>query len=156
VLALSATAARGHAVEDTTALSLRFANGALGTFAMSDAGASPWAFEAATGENPAIAVRGDDPLRFVGTRGALSFPSLDTWHAGPGSAGDWQDPLPRQAGPHVPKVDAIDVQLHRFAAIADGGQDDLLATGAAALRTMAVLDAVQQAVQTGTSRKVPA
>ncbi len=156
VAAMTANAARGFTIEDTTALSLRFASGALGSFVLSDAGASPWAFEASTGENPAIAPRGGDPLRFVGTRGALSFPSLDTWAVTGDTPADWQHPLTRTAGPDLPKVDGIAEQLHRFAAIAQGAGDDLLATGAEACMTMAVLDAVRLAADTGKTRKVAA
>ena len=154
VAAMTANAVRGLAIEDTTALSLRFASGALGSFTISDAGASPWAFEAATGENPAIAVRGDDPVRFVGTVGALGFPSLRSWHATPGSPPDWQHPLIEHPAPDLPRVDAIAVQLERFAAIAAGGQDDILATGWDGRGTIAVLDAALEAAQTGMTQAV--
>ena len=154
VAAMTANAARGLEIEDTTALSLRFAGGALGSFVMSDAGASPWAFEAATGENPAIAPRGGDPLRLIGTDGALAFPSLRRWGATPGTPPDWRHPLTETPGPDLAHVDAIAVQLDRFAAVAQGGRDDLLATGRDGLRTMAVLDAVLRAAQTGQTQQV--
>ena len=154
VSAMSSSAARGFEIEDTTALSLRFDNGALGSFVMSDAGASPWAFEAATGENPAIAVRGGDPLRFIGMEGALSFPSLALWQASPGHPPDWQYPLVEEGGPDLAKVDGVAVQLDRFAAVVQGGQDALLATGRDGWRTMLVLDAVQAAARTGQTQTV--
>ena len=149
VSTMNANVARGHAVEDTTAVSLRFASGAIGNFLMSEAAVSPWAFEAATSENPAIAVRGPDPLRFMGARGALGFPSLEMWGAGSGVAPDWQHELVSSKGPSLPKVDGIASQLDRFAAIVDGATDDLLATGADGLRTMLVLDAIQRAALSG-------
>jgi len=133
---------------------MRFASGALGTFIMSDAGASPWAFEAATAENPAINVRGDDPLRFIGTIAAMSFPSLQMWSGLEGSPTDWQHPMQHHQGPTLPKVDAIKVQLDRFAAIVQGSSDDLLATGQDGRRTMLVLDAVQRAAATGQTQSV--
>ncbi|MGB0440773.1 MAG: Gfo/Idh/MocA family protein, partial [Paracoccaceae bacterium] len=49
VSALVSSARRGHAVEDTAAFALRFDSGAMGSVILSDAGASPWSFEAATG-----------------------------------------------------------------------------------------------------------
>lgn len=154
VSTMSANAARGHAVEDTTAISLRFASGAVGSFLMSEAAVSPWAFEAATGENPAITVRGDDPLRFMGARGAMGFPSLDIWAASDGNPPDWQHPLIQHAGLAFEPVDGIAAQLDRFAAIVDGVPDDILATGRDGLQTMLVLDAIQSAAQSGKTEPV--
>lgn len=154
VTAMSSNAARGFAVEDTATLSMRFENGGLGSFVLSDAGASPWAFEAATGENPAIAVRGDDPLRFVGTKGAMSFPSLQLWQGGAGAPADWQHPLTHVEGPELPRVDGIAAQLDRFAKLAQGGDDDLLATGQDGSQAMLVLAAIQLAAETGQTQKV--
>jgi predicted dehydrogenase len=154
VSALTSNTTRGFEIEDTTALTLRLATGALASIAMSDAGASPWAFEAATGENPAIHVRGPDPVRFIGTQGALSFPSLQRWHASAGNPADWQHPLAQESGPDMPRVDAIAVQLDRFAALADGGTDDILATGRDGLRTSLVLDAVIASARSGQSRRI--
>lgn len=154
VAAMYSSAARGFEVEDTAALSMRFENGGMGSFVLSDAGASPWAFEAATGENPAIAVRGDDPLRFVGTKGALSFPSLQLWQGGAGTPADWQHPLVRTDGPALPRVDGIAVQLDRFAKLVQGADDDLLATGEDGRQAMLVLAAIQLAAQTGQTQQV--
>lgn len=136
VSALTSNARRGLAIEDTAALAFRFADGALGSFLISDAGASPWAFEAATGENPAIAPSGQDYLRIIGTRGALAFPSLDRWaSSGPGEV-EWSRPLSHGPGPRFAAVDPLAEQLARFAALVAGGQDDVLcsvAEGSAAL-----------------------
>lgn len=152
VSAMTSCASRRLAVEDTAAVSLRFQSGATGTFLISDAGASPWAFEAATAENPAIAVRGDDPLRLIGTTGALSCPSLTHWKGDGGS--DWQYPMAVQPGPTLETCDPIAIQLERFAALVQGHQDELLATGAEGLRTICVLDAIQRSSQTGTVQQV--
>ncbi|PUB18955.1 Gfo/Idh/MocA family protein [Yoonia sediminilitoris] len=154
VTAMNSNATRGFAVEDTSAISLRFASGALGTFILSDAGVSPWAFEAATGENPAIAVRGEDPLRFIGTAGALSFPTLQMWKGDGQAAPDWQHPLNKIAAPELPRVDAIAEQLDRFAAVVGGAEDDLIATGDDGRRTMQVLDAIHKAAHTGQSQAI--
>lgn len=156
VSALCSNASRGFAVEDTTTLALRFQSGALGSFIMSDAGASPWAFEAATGENPDIAVRGDDPLRIIGTKGALSFPSLNMWLGGQGTAPDWQHPLNHVPGPKMPRVDGIAAQLDCFAQIVRGQADDLLATGADGRANMVALAAVQASALSGKSQQVTA
>jgi len=151
---MTSHAARGLDVEDTAAISMRFECGAIGTFVLSDVGASPWAFEAATAENPAIHVRGDDPLRFIGTKGSLGCPSLDVW-TGTG-ANDWQHTVDHQPGPKMAKVDAIAVQIDRFAAMVGGGADDLLATGKEGRRTMCVLDAIARSVESGKTQKINA
>ncbi len=130
VSAVASSARRGGEIEDTAALTLRFADGALGSFLISDAGASPWSFEAASGENPAIAASGQDCLRFVGTEGALEFPSLARWgRSGPGEI-EWSRPLMRHAGPALGRVDPLREQIDRFAAVVAGGEDDVLCTGA--------------------------
>lgn len=129
VSALSSNATRGHAIEDTSAISLRFECGALGSFIMSDAGVSPWAFEAASDENPHIAASGEDYARFSGTQGAMSFPSLTLWRGADGQDVNWQNPLVREAGPEFPKVDPIKAQIEHFAAVVDGSSTGVLADG---------------------------
>lgn len=126
VTALTSSAARGLVIEDTAALAFRFESGALGSFLISDAGASPWAFEAATGENPAIAPSGEDYIRITGTEGALAFPSLTRWGAsGPGEI-EWSKPLRRHDAPAFEKVDPLRVQIDRFATFLETGRDDIL------------------------------
>lgn len=138
VSCLASTAARGLAVEDSAAIALRFRSGALGSVAISDAGASPWAFEAATGENPDIPASGEDCLRISGTEGALAFPSLTLWRAD-GEA-EWRRPLRREPVPARPPLDPLAEQLSRFARIAGGRSDPAsegLASGADGRATLA-------------------
>lgn len=126
VTALTSSASRGFVIEDTAALAFRFDSGALGSFLISDAGASPWSFEAASAENPIIAASYEDYLRIVGTVGSLAFPSLTRWGAsGPGEV-EWSKPLKRFDPPHFKKVDPLLVQIDRFAAFLDSGADDIL------------------------------
>ena len=136
VSALVSSARRGLAIEDTAAIAFRFDNGALGSFLISDAGASPWAFEAGTGENPAIAASGEDYLRLVGTEGALAFPSLTRWGAsGPGEI-EWSRPLARMDGASHGRVDPLLAQVDRFATLVAGGADDVLCSAADGLSAL--------------------
>ncbi|MDA7429542.1 Gfo/Idh/MocA family oxidoreductase [Primorskyibacter aestuariivivens] len=129
ISALTSNARRGLVIEDTAAMALRFAGGALGSFLISDAGASPWSFEGASGENPAIAASHQDYLRFVGTEGALEFPSLTNWgRSGPGEI-EWSRPLRRTDAPAFEKIDPLLDQLARFTDLVNGGGDDVLCTG---------------------------
>lgn len=130
VTALLSSSTRGFVIEDTAALAFRFTNGALGSYLISDAGASPWSFEAASAENPIIAASGQDYIRVLGTQGALEFPSLTRWgRSAPGEI-EWSKPLLRNPGQSWEAVDPLQVQVERFAAVVAGGQDDVLCTGA--------------------------
>ncbi len=79
VQAVTSSAARGFPVEDTAAIILRFASGALGTLSVSDAVAAPWSWEMTSGENK-VYPRTDQACYLVGgTDGSLSVPRLDVW-----------------------------------------------------------------------------
>ena len=149
ITALTSSATRKLEIEDTCAMTIRFASGALGTFLISDAGASPWAFEAATGENPGIAWTGQDSVRFIGTQGALSFPSLTRWGAGEPGEIEWSKPLQKTPGPTLTCVDPIEVQLERFARAMNGQNEPLLATGRDGQATLAATVATIRAAETG-------
>lgn len=127
---LLSSARRNLPIEDTAAMAFRFANGALGSMLMSDAGASPWSFESGSFENPAIAGSGEDYLRFTGTEGAMAFPSLTCWGRSDGTEIEWSKPLQRLTTDPLPRIDPILEQLERFAKVVNGGQDDVLCTGA--------------------------
>ena len=71
---------RGHPVEETGAVVLHFANGAVGTFVYSDAAASPFCWEGATGENPdLVGYYGKDVYTVLGTQGSIQLPSLELY-----------------------------------------------------------------------------
>ena len=77
VQALLSNATRGFEVEDTVAIGLRFANGTLGTFLLSDTAASPKSWEQTSRENTAYAACDDeDAYTLVGTRGSLGVPTM--------------------------------------------------------------------------------
>lgn len=77
VRAVGSSAARGHAVEDTAALILEFASGALGTFLLSDAAASHRSWEQSSGENPSYDRDPEaDAYHLAGRKGSLDVPTL--------------------------------------------------------------------------------
>lgn len=92
ISAETANSVLGFEKEDTAALILRFANGALGTFILSDQTHSPWGWEQATGENAAFPRSGRNAIRFMGTQGALEFPNLKLWRSN-GDVADWKQQL---------------------------------------------------------------
>tara|TARA_B110000977_G_scaffold104918_1_gene136865 strand:+ start:3563 stop:4585 length:1023 start_codon:yes stop_codon:yes gene_type:complete len=82
---------RKSKVEDTIVLVMKFHNGVLGNFIVSDCGASPWSWELTTGENNLYPQYTEDCYRIAGTKGSISFPSMKTHiYAG---APDWWKPL---------------------------------------------------------------
>ena len=146
VQAQTSNAVRGFAVEDTAALLLRFANGALGTVTLSDATPAPWSWELTSGENTAYP-RNDQPCYLLaGTGGSLAIPSLDRWsYASQG--GGWYQPL--QAGKlDVADTDPLVEQLRHFLAVIDGAETPLVSI-ADGLATLAVVEAVKEAARTG-------
>lgn len=82
-------------VDEGACLTLRFVNGATGTFICSDAVVSPFNFESGTGENPTIPY--DNQVlgfyRIFGSQGTLSVPDFKVYHQDLLSSKSWTEPL---------------------------------------------------------------
>ncbi|RXH34289.1 Gfo/Idh/MocA family protein [Bradyrhizobium zhanjiangense] len=145
VQALTSNKVRGFAVEDTAALLLRFANGALGTVTVSDATPAPWSWELTAGEN-AVYPRQDQPCYvFAGTNGSLSVPTMELWSysENPG----WHAPLVREPVA-LSAYDPLAEQLRHFQAVIAGREQPLISVEDA-MGTLAVVEAVSEAARTG-------
>lgn len=118
VRALASNAARGFEVEDTAAMVLRFASGALGTFVLSDCAAGPHSWEQTSGENPAYDHHGGaDCYVIAGDRGSLGVPTMTLrTYAGEAS---WYAALQAQRLPIEP-ADPLARQLEHFCAVIRG------------------------------------
>jgi len=120
ISAETSNAVLGFEKEDTAALIIRFQNGALGTFILSDQAHSPWSWEQATGENVAFPRSGENVVQFMGTEGALDFPNLKLWKSST-SDNNWTTPFSaEQLGGEL--EDAYINQLAHFAAVIRGDE----------------------------------
>lgn len=141
------SARRGFEVEDSAAVILRMASGALATAVLSDAAPSPWSWELTAGEQTSypFPMTGQDAYRFVGTKAALEVPTLRVWrHSG---AGDWLSPMASENIP-VERVDPLEAQLAHFIDVIAGRAKPLIDARDAAETLRATL-AVKQAALTG-------
>ena len=148
VYAEGGSAVRGHEVEDTVAITLRFANGVVGTLLASDATPSPWGWELGTGENPLIPPTGRNCYRFLGTGGSLALPRLELWRHAEGAPASWREAIGARtltAGPR----NALRDQLRHFCEVVRGeraprvsGEDGLRTLGT----TLAIIEAMERGV----------
>ncbi len=145
VQAIESNAARGHAVEDTAAILLRFANGALGTVTVSDAVAAPWSWELTSGENPNYPQQDAACYQIGGSAGALAIPQLDLWTY-PGKRG-WWEPLAHERIAVTP-ADPLKLQIRHFCDVIRGRAAPHV-LGREGLATLKVIAAIKQAAATG-------
>lgn len=139
-------AVHGWEKEDAAALVIRFENGALGSFIISDQTTSPWSWEMALGENRSIPASGQNALRFMGREGSLEFPNLTLWR-NDGAPCDWTRPVLREEI----QLDAADpyiAQLSHFTQVIRG-EDTPRIDAADAARTLAATVAVLESARSG-------
>lgn len=128
--ALGGKGLRGDRRIESGVAALAFENGATGSITFADTSPSPWGFEAGTGENPNIGTTGQDMMWIMGTKGAISFPSMTLW-----SGADWSHPAARRPCPKAENAQTpLDAQLDHFLAVMDGA--DPLIDVADATRTL--------------------
>lgn len=149
VQAMTANAVRGFPVEDTAAVLLRFASGALGSVVLSDAAEAPWNWELSSGENPVYPRQDATCGVIAGTQGSLSIPDLELWcHADrPGAPRGWTTPMLREHIPFTPG-DAYRRQLQHFGRVIRGEETPRVSARDAS-RTLAVCLAISESARTG-------
>ena len=138
-------AVRGHAVEETAVILLRFAGGALGSVTVSDCIAAPWSWELTTGENPAFPQQDEACYQIGGTLASLSVPQLELWSY-PAKRG-WQEPLARERVPFAAE-DPLKAQIRHFCDVIRGEARPIV-SGRDGLQTLKVIEAVKQAALSG-------
>jgi predicted dehydrogenase len=155
VQAFGSNAVRGFPVEDTVAIGLRFAGGALGTFMLSDTAACARSWEQTSRENPAYPSYGDEDCYVIaGTRGSLSVPTMRIKGYASAADASWWKPF-EAAVAEVAHEDPLARQMEHFGAVIRGEEAPLVSVrdGLANLR---VTDAIAEAVRTGCTVAIPA
>ncbi len=148
VQAMSSNATRGFEVEDTVAINLRFANGALGTFMLSDTAACPRSWEQTSQENKAYANYPDeDAYVIMGTRGSLSVPTMRIKRYERDQDRSWFKPFTCETLPLV-HADPLALQIEHFGAVIRGEAQPLV-TGRDGLENLRVTEAIARAAREG-------
>ncbi len=120
VQAFASNAIRGFAVEDTVAINLRFASGALGTFMLSDTAASARNWEHTAQENPAYPHYGDEDCYVIsGTNGSLAIPTMRLKTYARPADRSWWNPFATQVLP-LQRADPLALQMEHFGAVIRG------------------------------------
>jgi predicted dehydrogenase len=148
VQAFASRAVRGFAVEDTVSISLRFANGVLGSFLLSDTAASPKSWEQTSQENKAYPSYGDEDCYVIaGTNGSLAIPTMRLHTYPRAEDRSWWKPFEVGTVGMV-RDDPIKHQMEHFGAVVRGEVQPLVSArdGLANLR---VTEAIVEAAKAG-------
>lgn len=146
VQAVTSNATRGHPVEDTAAMILTFANGALGTFLLSDTAGSARSWEQTSREDKSYAAYEDeDCYHIAGTAGSLSIPTMRL-RTYPGRR-SWHEPFDTSTET-VERTDPLGNQIAHFAAVIRG-EEQPVCSGRDGLKTLLVIDAAVESARTG-------
>jgi len=148
VQAFASNATRAFPVEDTVAINLRFANGALGSFLLSDTAASARSWEQTSQENKAYPTYSDeDCYLIVGTGGSLAIPTMRLKVYDRKEDRSWWKPF-RTAVAQVDRTDPLEHQLEHFCAVIRGEAQPLV-TARDGLQNLRVTEAIALAARTG-------
>jgi len=154
VQAFASNAIRCFEVEDTVAINLRFENGALGTFLLSDTAASPKSWEQTSRENEAYSTYPDeDCYVIIGTDGSLSVPTMRLKYYENKAERSWWKPFTMQTIA-LERADPLARQIEHFAAVIRGEAKPLV-SGRDGLQNLRVTDAILEAAKTGKVVDVP-
>ena len=148
VQAFTSNATRGFKVEDTAAISLKFDNGALGSFLLSDTAACAKSWEQTAQENLAYATYPDeDCYTIIGSRGSLAVPTMRLKYYTQDGERSWYKPFSCQTLELVRK-DPLAEQIEHFGAVIRGETEPLV-TARDGLQNLRVTEAVVEAARSG-------
>ena len=154
VQAVASNATRKFAVEDTVAINLRFENGALGSFLLSDTAASAKSWEQTSQENKAYPTYPDeDAYVVIGSDGSLAVPTMRLKYYARKEDRSWWKPFESETIP-LERADPLTLQIEHFAAVIRGDTKPLV-SGRDGLQNLRVTDAIAEAAKTGKTVDVP-
>ena len=155
VQAIASQAIRGFPVEDTVAINLRFASGALGSFMLSDTAASPRSWEQTSQENKAYPTYPDEDCYVViGTFGSLSVPTMRLMTYPRAEDRSWWKPFEEGVVGMV-RDDPLKHQLEHFGAVVRGEAKPLV-SARDGLKNLRITEAIATAAKTGATVQLPA
>jgi predicted dehydrogenase len=144
VQAMASNAIRQFEVEDTMVINLKFENGMLGTFTLSDTAVLPISWEQTSGEDKVYPNPGNhgmtDCYFIAGTEGGMAVPSLRTWFY-EGEKSWWQPYAKGQVA--FEKQDPLVAQLDHFCDVIEGKAAPIV-SAADALESLKIVEAVQK------------
>lgn len=148
VYAEKAVEQRGFEAEEGGAITLRFENGVVGTFLLSDAVPSAHNFESGTGENPMIPFIGKDVYRIFGSKASLSVPDMvrSSYDGRPNES--WTEEMHVQAIKIGDYKAPFELQMSHLVAVVKGTEMPVC-TGIDGLRAVAVCAAIKEAMDSG-------
>lgn len=153
VQAMASSAVRMFAVEDTVVINFGFANGALGTFVLSDTAATPMSWEQTTQENPAYPTYHDvDCYTVTGTQGCLSFPTMRLRYFPASTEASWWKPF-HEEQLDVQRDDPLRGQLAHFVDLVRGQAEPRVPV-VDGYRNLRVTEAIRQAIGSGQTVQV--
>ena len=148
VQAFASHATRGFSVEDTVAISLQFASGALGTFMLSDTSACARSWEQTSQENKAYPSYDDEDCYVVtGTRGSLSVPTMRLKTYPRPEDSSWWKPFESSTVAMV-RDDPLKHQIAHFVQVIQG-QTEPLVSARDGMLNLRVTEAIVQAAREG-------
>jgi len=148
VQAFASNATRGFPVEDTVTINLRFANGALGSFMLSDTAACPRSWEQTSQENKAYPSYADEDCYVIaGTNGSLSVPTMRLkTYPRPEDRSWWKEFEVGTVG--MVRDDPLKHQMEHFGAVVRGEAAPLV-SARDGLLNLRVTEAIAEAAKTG-------
>jgi predicted dehydrogenase len=153
VQAIKSHAVREFPVEDTVAIILEFANGALGTFMLSDTAASARSWEQTSEENKAYPSYDDEDCYVIsGTFGSLSVPTMRLKSYVKNEDRSWWKPFD-EAIVDMTRDDPIKLQMEHFGCVVRGEVAPLV-SAQDGLKNLLIIEAIKLAASSGTLIKI--